>query len=133
MQGLNPIKKSLSMKEGPIGIVTGVASQRLMEKLTAKILRSTKIYPVQNDFFGRTITVSGLLTGQDIIKQVKEKALADGCTGLFLPGNMFRAGTECTLDDMTREEMERVLGIPVWIGDIDGGRFAKEIMGAPYA
>ncbi|MCL2420665.1 MAG: DUF512 domain-containing protein [Defluviitaleaceae bacterium] len=115
-------------KDEAIGIVTGTAAQRLMEKLVAKIPRSVKVYPVQNDFFGRTVTVSGLLTGQDVVGQVKEKAIQDGCVGLFLPRNMFRDGTECTLDDMTREEMESLLGMPVWIGDTNGGIFASQIM-----
>jgi len=138
MQGLKSALKSAQKsavpfeKEGAIGIVTGEAAQDLMEQLIAQtskfICRSVKLYPVQNNFFGRTVTVSGLLTGGDIINQVGEKAKQDGCTCLFLPKNMFRAETEYTLDDITREEIEQALGLPVYIGDADGEMFAKELL-----
>jgi len=93
------------------GIVTGVAAQNLIKKLAP----DSKIYVVKNDFFGHEVTVSGLLTGQDIVTQVNKKALQDGCKTLILPSNMFRVGTECTLDDMTRDEIERQLNVKVII------------------
>ena len=94
------------------GIVTGEAAQGLIRK----IFGSERVYVVRNDFFGHTITVSGLLTGRDIVAQVGEKARQDGCAGLVLPENMFRAGTEIALDDMTRGEIEGNLGVPVRVG-----------------
>jgi len=97
----------------PFGVVTGEAAQALM----AKLLPKAKIYPIRNDFFGKEITVSGLLTGRDIVAQIGRKAKADGCEGLFLPENMFRAGTETTLDGMTRAEIEQKLKLPIWIGN----------------
>jgi len=93
------------------GIVTGVAAQNLIKKLAP----DSKIYVIKNDFFGHQVTVSGLLTGQDIVAQVGKKAVQDGCKTLILPRNMFRDGTECTLDDMTREEIERQVGVKVEI------------------
>ena len=93
------------------GIVTGEAAQDLMRKLAPE----SKVYVVKNDFFGENVTVSGLLTGRDIVVQVGKMAKEDGCKVVFLPENMFRAGTECTLDDMTREEIERELGVRVSI------------------
>ena len=94
------------------GIVTGMAAFGLIKKLAGPM----KIYPVKNDFFGHNIQVSGLLTGRDIVDQLGEKARRDGCTGLFLPENMFRAGTEYTLDDMTRGEIETRLNLPCIMG-----------------
>ena len=102
--------------EGTIGLVTGVAAKGLIEKLTTHISRKVKVYTVKNDFFGHNVTTSGLLTGHDIIKQVKEKAHQDGCKLLFLPPNMFKTESpfiEYTLDDMCREDLEQNLGIPV--------------------
>jgi len=103
-QEYNPFPKSA-------GIVTGVAAQDLIKKLAP----DSKVYVIKNDFFGHQVTVSGLLTGQDIVAQIGNKALQDGCHTLILPSNMFRSGTECTLDDMTREEIEQRLGITVEI------------------
>ena len=94
-------------------IVTGQAAKALMENYGKKY--SSNVYDVKNDFFGHTITVSGLLTGHDIVTQVKDRARRDKCTGLYLPKNMFRAGTDCTLDDMTIEEIEREIGLPIYI------------------
>ena len=115
--------------EGTIGIVTGEGAEALMVQLAKLTSQDIKIYPVRNNFFGHHVTTSGLLTGGDIVAQVKEKARQDGCKGVFLPGNMFRDGTECTLDDMQREEIEESFGIPVWIGSNNGSEFAGQIEG----
>ena len=118
---------SHAIKKSPsgniIGIVTGEAAQGLMRKLAATIPLQTKIYSIKNNYFGSSITVSGLLTGLDIIKQIGEKAKHDDCKALFLPGSMFRDGSEHTLDDMSREEIEQKLGIKTLIGDTKGENF----------
>ena len=101
------------LQKEDIGIVTGEAAQSLIKGL----YKQAKIYTVKNNFFGRAITVSGLLTGRDIIAQIGERARQDGCKSLFLPENMFRAGTEYTLDDITKDEIENELGLPVRIGE----------------
>ena len=61
---------------------------------------------IRNDFFGERITVAGLLTGVDIINQLKGKELGDR---LLLSVNMFRSGEEVLLDDLTRSDIEREL------------------------
>ena len=71
-----------------------------------------RVYDIRNDFFGERITVSGLITGQDLIAQCKERELGE-C--LYLPLNMFRSGEEVFLDDLTREDAEKALGVPVSI------------------
>lgn len=68
------------------------------------------IYEIINHFFGERITVSGLITGQDIIKQLKGKALGER---LLLPVNMLRDGTDVFLDDVTVGEVEKTLQVPV--------------------
>ena len=100
--------------DGRIGIVTGMAAQELMKKLARHIPGAAQVFPVRNDFFGPDITVSGLLTGRDVVDQVA--GAAQQCSGIFLPENMFRSGTELTLDGMSRKEIEAHLGTPVWIG-----------------
>ena len=62
------------------------------------------MYAIQNDFFGEKITVSGLLTGQDIRRQLEGKPLGEK---LLLPCNLLRSGEEVFLDDMTLGELEK--------------------------
>lgn len=74
-------------------------------------------YQIVNDFFGEKITVSGLLTGQDVIAQLKEKELGEY---LLLPCNLLRSGENVFLDDVTVEEVETELKVPVKIVEEDG-------------
>lgn len=71
-----------------------------------------RIFPIRNDFFGEKITVAGLVTGQDLIAQLKGKELG---SALYLPGSMFRSGEELMLDDVTKEDVEKALNVPVRI------------------
>lgn len=84
------------------------------------------VYCIRNDFFGETITVSGLLTGQDIIKQLKGKELGE-C--LYLPGNLLRAGEDVLLDDVTVDEISKALQKPVGILQSDGEDFVHKLAG----
>ena len=61
-----------------------------------------------NRFFGSRITVTGLLTGSDLLKELSGKDLGDR---LLLPVSMFRSGEEVLLDDITRAELEEKLGV----------------------
>ena len=67
-----------------------------------------QIYPVRNDFFGEKITVSGLITGGDLIRQLKGKDLGER---LLLPCNMFRSEEDVFLDDVTLAEVEEALQV----------------------
>ena len=53
---------------------------------------------MKNDFFGGSINVTGLLTGQDILKNLKGRDLGDQ---VLLSTNMLRSGEDVFLDDMT--------------------------------
>ena len=86
----------------------------------------THVYPIRNDFFGERITVSGLITGRDIIKQLKGKKL--GAT-LLLHVNMLRAGASVFLDDITVSELEEKLGVQVRITDAEGESFVRSVTG----
>ena len=80
-----------------------------VEKMEEKFV-NTKIhvYPIRNDFFGELITVSGLITGQDLIAQLKDKELGER---LLLPCNMFRSQEEVFLDDVTLSEASLALQV----------------------
>ena len=69
-----------------------------------------EVIPIRNDFFGEMITVSGLLTGQDILAQLKGKDLGEK---LLLPCNLLRSGEEVFLDDMTLTELKDSLQVNI--------------------
>ena len=83
------------------------------------------VYPIRNDFFGEDITVAGLVTGQDIISQLKEKELG---THLMIPITMLRSGEEVFLDDITVSELAQDLQIDAVIVKSDGGSFLEGIL-----
>ncbi len=85
-----------------------------------------QVIPVENHFFGERITVAGLLTGQDLKKQLTGRNLGDE---LLLTENMFRDGEEVFLDDMTAEELSGALQVPVTIVKSDGKAFLKAVLG----
>ena len=76
------------------------------------------VYPIINHFFGETITVSGLITGTDLLEQLKDKELGER---LLIPDNMLRAGERVFLDDVTVEQLEEALGVTVVPVPADSG------------
>lgn len=84
------------------------------------------VYAIRNDFFGERITVSGLLTGQDILAQLKD---VEKGSRLFLPGNVLRSGEDVFLDDMHLFELENALQVPVSIVKSSGCDFIDAILG----
>ena len=84
------------------------------------------VIPIRNDFFGESITVSGLITGSDLKAQLSGIPLGD-C--LLLPCNMLRQGENVFLDDVTVQELEKELSCPVVIVDSSGEDFVKALTG----
>lgn len=84
------------------------------------------VYAVTNDFFGERITVSGLLTGQDIIRQLQGRQLGKR---ILLPQNVLRSGEDYFLDDITVGEMEKALQVQVDIVKSSGYDFVHTILG----
>ena len=86
---------------------------------------SIHVYPIRNDFFGEHITVSGLLTGQDLVAQLSGKALG---SRLLLPENILRSGEDVFLDDMTVGELEKTLQVTVNIVKSSGYDFVDTVL-----
>lgn len=85
--------------------------EQIVEQLTKKYPRvRVHVYPVRNDFFGEMITVSGLLTGRDLKSQLSGVPLGEK---LLLPCNMVRSAERDFLDDVTVEELEKTLQVPI--------------------
>ena len=82
-------------------------------------------YKIINNFFGEKITVTGLLTGGDIISQLKNKDLGDV---LFLPSNTLKADEDIFLDDITLKELQNALQVPVIIVQSEGMDFVEKII-----
>ncbi len=100
-----------------LSIATGMLAapyiRRMAERLRVKYPRTRiQVYPIRNDFFGELITVSGLITGQDLIRQLRGRELGER---LLLPCNMFRSGEEVFLDDVTLSEVEEALQVEAYI------------------
>ena len=84
------------------------------------------VHIITNHFFGSQITVSGLLTGSDIISQLRGKDLGDT---LLLPVNVLRSGEQVLLDDITVADIEKALQIPVTIVGNEGKDLISSILG----
>lgn len=83
------------------------------------------VHPVTNHFFGEHITVSGLLTGQDILAQLSGKPLG---SRLLLPENVLRSGEDVFLDDLHVGDLEKALQVPVNIVKSSGHDFVETIL-----
>lgn len=95
---------------------------RMMEMVPGLMIH---VYEIRNDFFGEMITVSGLLTGQDLIDQLTGKELGEA---LYLPQNVLRSGEEVFLDDVTVTEMEKALQVKVDIIKSSGRDFVNAVL-----
>ncbi len=85
-----------------------------------------KVYKIRNDFFGETITVTGLITGQDLIAQLKGKPLGDT---LLLSENMIKKNDVVFLDDYTIADVEKALNITVRLVPNDGFELFDAVSG----
>ncbi len=117
------------------GRLAGPTIQLLAKKLEGAFPGLTvHVYDIRNDFFGETITVSGLITGQDLVAQLKErqnegKELGDT---LNIPINMLRSGEQVFLDDMTVAEVEKALNMRVVSVEAGGRDFIEAIINPEY-
>lgn len=87
------------------------------------------VYRIRNDFFGESITVTGLITGQDLISQLKDKELG---SELIISSAMLMRDSEVFLDDVTVSDVERELNIKVRSSVPDGYELLDAMMGIEY-
>lgn len=124
------VKKYSGNTERTVSIATGVSVFENFKKIIKNIEGSIKglkinIYPVENTFFGSGVTVTGLLTSGDLLRELINKNLGEK---LLLCKNMFRAGTNVMLDDVTADELEYKLGVKVQLVDADGQAFIDALV-----
>lgn len=119
------------IKECHTSIATGALAYKYISKLIEKTEEkwhniSCKVYKIRNDYFGETITVTGLITGQDLIAQLKNQPLGDV---LLLTSNMIKRDSDLFLDDCTISEVEKALNVKIKIIDNDGFSLFDAITG----
>ncbi|MDI6744693.1 MAG: DUF512 domain-containing protein [Thermodesulfovibrionales bacterium] len=106
---------SHQIKKKKVLTFTGISFYPYLKKITDKLLEkegiNINVIPVENTFFGKAITVTGLLTGRDVIRELLDKT--DGHECLFIPDVVFRDGEDVFLDDISRKDVEDALGIKV--------------------
>lgn len=116
------LKRSSFCGSDRFSIATGCAAAPFIHNLLTlyhekcdRILGS--IFPIVNDFLGHSIDVAGLITGGDLIAQLRGKDLG---ARLLIPVNMLRHGEGVFLDDVTVEDVSAALGVPVRVVRQDG-------------
>ena len=111
-------------------VVTGKAAYSVIKMLCDKIAGifglNINVHCIKNSFFGEEITVSGLLTGHDIVEQLKAKNIdSQKNTCIMLPANVLRTGDDVFLDDMTLDEFENALQTEIRIVKSSGVSFVR--------
>lgn len=113
-----------------ISMATGKLAYPYMKEIADKLMElfpkvTIRVYEITNEFFGEMITVSGLLTGQDIKNQLNGKKLGEK---LWLPQNVLRSGETVFLDDFTLNQLETALQVPIDIVKSSGYEFLQLIL-----
>lgn len=114
-----------------VTIATGFAALDSIKMLAAMAEErfhgiKCSVYPIRNDFFGETITVTGLITAQDLIAQLSDKELGDE---LLISSAMLRDNSDVFLDDLTMQDVSQQLNVPVISADNDGFDLLDAILG----
>ncbi|MDE7184428.1 MAG: DUF512 domain-containing protein [Lachnospiraceae bacterium] len=113
-----------------LSIATGMLAYKFISEMALQVTAlfpqiSVHVYAIRNDFFGEMITVSGLLTGQDLCAQLKGQKLGEK---LLLPQNILKSGEPVFLDDMTLAELEKALQVRIDIVKSSGQDFLDAIL-----
>jgi len=131
--GENSVEMAASdgTSQNEMAIATGYLAFPYIKRMADKMMEiypnlKVHVYPIRNDFFGELITVSGLITGQDLVAQLKGKPLG---SRLLLPENILRSGEDVFLDDYRVCEVEKTLQVPINIVKSSGYDFVKVILG----
>ena len=106
-----------------IDVIAGTSFAKVLKNLAAEVMSKNKnldikILPVENNFFGATVNVSGLLTGKDIIDALKKNNRVRD--KILIPATALRTGENIFLDDVTLDEMQKNFSAKIF--PIHGGR-----------
>lgn len=129
-QGYEPLSGDGRREE--LSIATGKLAYPYIRKMADKMTEKfpgmkIHVYCIRNDFFGERITVSGLITGQDLEAQLKDRELGQR---LLLPRNMLKADEDVFLDDVTTGQLSDALQVQIDIVKSSGQDFIDAILGS---
>ena len=119
-------RSALKLSDAPDGVPFSIACGTSVGPFFTRLVAMAReqwpgldgrVYPIVNDFFGHSINVSGLITGQDLIAQLKGRDLGER---LFISQNMLRRQEMDFLDDVTLEQASAALGLPIYPTESDG-------------
>ncbi len=124
------VTETQSEKHKELSLATGRLAYPYIKQMADRMMEcfpylNIHVYPITNHFFGELITVSGLITGQDLVAQLKDKELGE-C--LLLPENILRSGEDVFLDDLHVGDVEKTLQVPINIVKSSGYGFVHCIM-----
>ena len=132
------VKERLSQLEGDdrkiqASVATGKLAAPFIKKMTELVQKkfpniSVSVYTIKNEFFGEKITVSGLITGQDLKTQLKDRQLGEK---VLIPCNMLRSGEDVFLDDLTVEMISEALGTEIVVVDEPGADLVDCLINPP--
>jgi putative radical SAM enzyme (TIGR03279 family) len=124
------IQKDYNFSTRKVTIATGMSAYTYIKRLTKRLNKSfgvvAEVIGVSNNFFGENVTVTGLLTGQDIAETLYGKVIGDE---VLICRNMLRSGETTFLDDWTVEKLSKHLGKTVIVVDNNGKDFIMKVLG----
>ena len=114
-----------------VTLITGRLAAPFLRQMASEFMKEfpgyeVEVLDIRNDFFGEQITVSGLITAQDLIAQAKDRNLGNS---IAIPCNMLRSGERVFLDDQTVEDVESALQVPVIIVKSSGLALFEAMLG----
>lgn len=131
----NEVREELMLREGDDRVITGtIATGKLAApylKKNMELIREKfpnvkiQVETITNHFFGEKITVSGLITGADLINQLKGRMLGER---VLIPCNMLRSGENVFLDDLSIDDVKDALGIELIVVEEEGSDLVKAVL-----
>jgi putative radical SAM enzyme (TIGR03279 family) len=122
-----------------ITVATGLLAFSTLQDFASALMQAyhgltIQVNPIRNDFFGETITVTGLITGQDLIAQLKKEQENGTDLGdtLLISAAMLRSGEQIFLDDVTIPQVEEALGLRVVVVESSGQDFVDAVLHEDY-
>jgi putative radical SAM enzyme (TIGR03279 family) len=124
------LRASRDARTLPFSIATGAAARECLQKILNSVTEKYanikgQLFAVRNDFFGETVDVAGLVTGGDLIRQLRGRPLGER---LLITKNMLRHGEHVFLDDVTLADVSSELGVPVRVVGSDGADLIRAML-----
>ena len=108
------LQDTVPIEVGRVTVLTGYSFALELKSFTRQLAQKTgveiDVRPIRNKFFGEQVTVTGLLTGQDLLGQLDGQDLGEA---LLVPEVMLKADDDLFLDDLSLDELSAHLKIPI--------------------